>query len=154
MNHRLIQDGSSAYKAAPQRSRQTNRDWDGPVMCRDAQLLALAQEDRSVAGVAQVSRRSHQCVQDGLQVECRATDYLEYVGGCGLLLTGLNQFAGKSSNICLLAGKTATGCGLRRIPALQCFVALRFYWFIAPAHWLSRGPGQVKLAYWSDSAAI
>jgi hypothetical protein len=42
-------------------------------------------------GLAQVRRRFHKRIEHGLQVEGRAADDLEHVGGCSLLLQRLTQ---------------------------------------------------------------
>jgi hypothetical protein len=53
--------------------------------------LALAPEDECALGAAQPRRRLHQRIEHGLQVEGRAADHLEHVGGGGLLLQRLPQ---------------------------------------------------------------
>src|SRR5262249_57807613 len=53
-------------------------------------LLVTAPKLRTVC-LAKAGRRFDQGVEDNLQVEGRAADYLERVGGCSLLLQGFAQ---------------------------------------------------------------
>ncbi len=53
--------------------------------------LALFAIDGGHVGLAQPSRRFHQRVEHGLQIEGRAADDLQHVGGGGLLLQRLGQ---------------------------------------------------------------
>ena len=54
----------------------------------------FATEDERVIGLAQPRRRLDQRIQHRLQVECRAADHLEHVGGGGLLLQRLAEIVG------------------------------------------------------------
>src|SRR5262245_66274843 len=49
-------------------------------------VVGLASEYERAFGLAQSCRRFGQSVEHGLQIECRAADDLEHVGGGGLLL--------------------------------------------------------------------
>ena len=54
-------------------------------------MFALAPEQPGMIGIAQPRRRLDQRVEHGLQIEGRATDDLEHVGGGGLLLQRFAQ---------------------------------------------------------------
>src|SRR5262249_3036312 len=57
---------------------------------RDSVKSAVVpQVDECLVGLAQVGRGCDQRVENGLQVECRAANDLEHVGGGGLLLIHL-----------------------------------------------------------------
>ena len=86
MDHLLIQDGPPGHPAAPERSHRARAHRTGAVMRYSAQIIALAQEDDGVVSVAQASRRLGKRLEHGLQIERRAADDLEHVGGGGLLL--------------------------------------------------------------------
>jgi hypothetical protein len=59
----------------------------------ECQCFALAQENDRIVGIAQPRRRLDQRVEHQLQVEGRAADDLEHVGGGGLLLQRFTQLA-------------------------------------------------------------
>src|SRR5205823_4249108 len=48
-------------------------------------------ENECIIGLTQTSCRLNQRVEHRLQIECRATDHLEHVGGGGLLLEGFAE---------------------------------------------------------------
>jgi hypothetical protein len=56
--------------------------------------VVLGEPDRRPVRAAQPCRRLHQSVEHSLQIESRAADHLEHVGGGGLLLQRFAQFAG------------------------------------------------------------
>ena len=89
MDHLLIQDGPPGHPAAPERSHRARAHRNGAVMRYSAQIIALAQEDDGVVSVAQARRRLDEGVEHRLQIECRAADHLEHIGGGGLLLQRL-----------------------------------------------------------------
>src|SRR6516164_11403110 len=53
--------------------------------------ISMAQEDHAHRGIAEIASGLHQGGQNGIQIECRAADDLEHVGGRGLLLQRLVQ---------------------------------------------------------------
>ena len=56
--------------------------------------VAVLLEDDALVGGAQPGRRRDQRIEHGLQVEGRAADDLEHVGGGGLLLQRFGQVFG------------------------------------------------------------
>src|SRR4051812_31484719 len=86
----------------------------------DAVSLAC---DGSLVGVAQVGRRLDERLQHALEVEGRAADGLQHVGGCGLLLEGFAQ----SSVRARTSSKRATL--LIAITAWSAKVVTRSIWF-------------------------
>src|SRR4029077_3945055 len=52
----------------------------------DVTFVSLAKEKDAALGSAQPCRRLNQCPQHGVEIERRAADHLEHIGGRGLLL--------------------------------------------------------------------
>ena len=94
--HRLARQGDPSYERVAPR-----RDWvgldEGAILVGEAvtrgQVMdaALTAENECTFGRAQARRRLHERVEHGLQVEGRAADDLEHVGGRGLLLQRFTQ---------------------------------------------------------------
>ena len=63
------------------------------VACGVMVEVVLRESDRRPFGVAQARRRFDQRVEHGLQIEGRAADDLEHVGGGGLLLQQIRRAA-------------------------------------------------------------
>ena len=59
----------------------------------EMQSVALAQEQSRIIGLAKPRDRLGECIEYRLQIERRATDDLENIGGGGLLLQRLAQIA-------------------------------------------------------------
>ena len=89
VDHLPVQDGAPGHPAAPERSARSDRD--RAAMRLDMKLVTFPQQDRGVVGGAQPGRRFHQRVEHRLQIEGRAADHLEHVGGGGLLLQRFAQ---------------------------------------------------------------
>ncbi len=60
--------------------------------CCQIEDAVAGPEDRSFIRVAQPGRRADQRIEHGLQIEGRAADHLQHIGGGGLLLQRLAQF--------------------------------------------------------------
>ena len=60
----------------------------------EPQSVPLAQGDRALVGAAKPNCRIDQRSEDWLQVEGRAADDLEHIGGCGLLLQRFGELGG------------------------------------------------------------
>ena len=124
---------------------------DRPVMSPENQPFVLAQEYPRVVRVAQPRRRFDQRIEHRFEVEGRAADQLEHVGGGGLLLqrqrkvlSCLREFAGPLVEFPLeIPRGTAIALGLRRIAALAVSRFNRLAaCFGASAHCLPQGSGQ------------
>jgi hypothetical protein len=63
------------------------------VACDPAEKFALALEQPGMISVAQPNSRFYERVEHGLQIEGRAADDLEYIGGGSLLLPRFLQFS-------------------------------------------------------------
>src|SRR5262249_35429549 len=90
MNRLAIQD--RAPGCPPSANRQfdeIHRDW--PVMGPEHEGFSFSQENRGVVCIAQPRGALDEGVQYLLQIEGRATDDLQHVGGGGLLLQRLAQ---------------------------------------------------------------
>src|SRR5262249_24767018 len=109
---------------------------DRPVMSPENQRFALAQEYPRVVRIAQPRRRFDQGIEHRLEVEGRAADHLEHVGGGGLLFPRLVQLAGEPRDLGFLTsnGGTAMACSLKGF----CLAASRLSRFAAcsgaPSH--------------------
>ena len=55
-------------------------------------MRTLRAKDTSHLRIAQTGGRRDQCIEHGLEIECRAADDLEHVGGGSLLLQGFTEF--------------------------------------------------------------
>src|SRR5262249_50300238 len=74
------------------RDRQSTQvSQDRSVVSPQNERFVFSKEDQRIVGFAQASRRLDQRIENRLQIECRAADDLEYVGGGGLLLEGFAQ---------------------------------------------------------------
>ena len=63
------------------------------------QVVAVTLEQPGMVGLAQPGDRFHQRIEHGLQIEGRAADHLQHVGGGGLLLQRLLQVIGARLNL-------------------------------------------------------
>ena len=77
-------------------------------MSPENQPFVLAQEYPRVVRIAQPRRRFDQRIEHRLEVEGRAADHLEHVGGGGLLFPRLVQLAGEPRDLGFLAGSGGT----------------------------------------------
>src|SRR5262249_4786610 len=102
--------------------------------------IAAALKNECEIRLAQAGSRFHQRIKRGLQVEGRAADDLEHLGGGGLLLSRLRQFAGKKGDLLLQLGNggAASARGRWRVVALlPRRLAVTCLWFTAhsaPSH--------------------
>src|SRR5262249_1462744 len=90
MNRLPIQD--RAPGCPPSANRQfdeINRDWS--VMGPEHEGFSVSYENRGVVCIAQPRGALDEGVQYLLQIECRAADDLEHIGGGGLLLQRFAQ---------------------------------------------------------------
>src|SRR5262249_33212779 len=90
MDRRAIEKGASSNPATFDRP-SADIHWNWAVMRFDLEPLVLAQYNNRIIRLTQPSYRFHERVQHYLQIERRAADDLEHVGGGGLLLEGLAQ---------------------------------------------------------------
>src|SRR5215831_12033852 len=88
--HSAAGDGRSAG-LEPKLSQEVMDFWAKPVACRMLVDSTLLPVNFGHVGLAESSRRLHQRVQNDLQIEGRAADDLEHIGGGGLLLQQLAQ---------------------------------------------------------------
>src|SRR5262249_52624780 len=98
MNRLAIQD--RAPGCPPSANRQfdeIHRDW--PVMGPEHEGFSFSQENRRVVCIAQPRGALDEGVQYLLQIERRAADDLEHVGGGGLLLQRFAQIVGALSQL-------------------------------------------------------
>ena len=110
---------------------------DRPVMSPENQRFVLAHEYPRVVRIAQPPRRFDQRIEHRLEVEGRAADHLEHVGGGGLLLQRLRkvlscfgEFAGPLVEFPLeIPRGTATARSRWRFAALdpRCLWAARLH---------------------------
>src|SRR6516165_4804301 len=89
--HSAAGDGRSTW-LEPKLSQEVMDFWAKPVACRMLVDSTLLPVNSGHVGPAESSRRLHQRVQNDLQIEGRAADHLEHVGGGGLLLQRFAQF--------------------------------------------------------------
>src|SRR5262249_30083822 len=96
VNDLALEQGTSGHVAAlgcdrqiPDQIDEFGRETVG--LCSEEYPALLPGDGRAV-GVAKPGSRFHKGVEHGLQIEGRAADDLEYVGGGGLLLQRLAQF--------------------------------------------------------------
>src|SRR5262249_39251234 len=85
MDGRAIEEGASSNPAASYwPTADVHSNW--PVMRFDLEPLVLAQKNNRIIRLAQPSYRFHEGVEHRLQIERRAADNLEHIGGGSLLL--------------------------------------------------------------------
>jgi hypothetical protein len=120
-----------------------------PLLLRHPQDLAVPQQNHALRRIAERARRLDQRIEHGLQVEGRAADDLEHIGGRRLLLQRLVALAGSMIELLLQVSnrRAATRHGLWRIAPLWRYrlAASRFNRLAAcaeaPFHCLPQGSG-------------
>src|SRR5262245_65639280 len=91
----LLHHGPSGRRAAVQSGRMFHGELTevgvDAVHCRQTKKSAFESPNEGGVRLAQPSSRFYQRVEHSLQIERRAADHLEYVGGSGLLRQRLAQ---------------------------------------------------------------
>jgi hypothetical protein len=90
LQHHAAVDGARADR---HRELAHRAGWNRTVMRHEAQILAFAAKNLSVARRAQPTGVLDDCVQDRLNVGGRTRDHPQDARCCGLLLKGLAQSA-------------------------------------------------------------